>query len=519
MNTMSTLFPKIHFHPDETPMSWAARQAAFHTGGRVVPFLNDLKIPAADLVRGKKEAVERLCVIAGQEPAPVFVNTIMALGDRRYRLRGCEFSAEFTTGVVTRFCPLCLEHDRDGHALPKAAIRHRLHWRLTPVRTCRKHRMPLTDVRMGKWNDMFHEVQAIDDAVSTAYVSVHNLNLRDPSPLQNYVEGRLEGATGPDWLDNQAIDQACRTVEMLGGLMAFGPEQKAAKMTEDMWDTAGRFGWPLVNDGDAAIREFLRERLLSAVRKDGHPSPRTSYGMLYGWLFSSRLSKDPGPIKDIVRDVIVENVPLAPGQMLLGKQINSPRLACITSIASAECLHPKTLANILKLAGVIDDTQPMNGARSVVADYAFAKPFIERVKHTIPVTQVPAILSASRPMVAALIELGQLRRIQDHDELKSKVGKAIDGRSIRQVMNFIKEDIAVVDELPEEHVALAKAAEKTRVKLLLILELLFGGHLKAVCRQKGQAGFSGIMVSSSEIMERIKDPPDDVSDGLRFWMG
>jgi len=516
---MSILFPKLQFHPDETPMSWAARQAALHTGGRVVPFLNDLKVPAVELARGQRDAVERLCETAGQDPDPVFANNIEALGNRRYKLRGCEFSAEFKTGVVTRFCPLCLEEDRDGHNLPRAAMRHRLHWRLAPVRTCRKHRIPLTDVRLGKWNDMLHEVQAMDDAVSAASVSAQSSETRDPSLLQSYVEGRLEGATGPDWLDNQAIDQACRAAEILGGLMTFGPEQKTAKMTEDMWDTAGRIGWPLVNDGDAAIREFLRERLLTAVRKDGHPSPRTSYGMLYGWLFSSRLSKDPGPIRDVVRDIIIENVPLVPGQMLLGKQINAPRLACITSIASAERLHPKTLANILKLVGVIDATQPTKGARNVVVDYALAKPFIERVKHTIPVTQVPAILAASRPMVAALIELGQLRRIQNHDELKSKVGKAIDGRSIKQVMSFIKDEIAVVDKPLEEHVALAKAAEKTHLKLLLILELLFGGHLKNVCRHKDQPGFSGVMVSASEIMDRIKDPPDDVSDGLRFWMG
>lgn len=68
---MSALFPQIQFHNDETSMSWAARQAAFHTGGRVVPFLNDLKIPVFDLARGKKEAIERLCAIAGQDPTPV----------------------------------------------------------------------------------------------------------------------------------------------------------------------------------------------------------------------------------------------------------------------------------------------------------------------------------------------------------------------------------------------------------------------------------------------------------------
>lgn len=81
---MSMLFPQIAFHSDETPMSWAARQAAFHTGGRVVPFLNDFGVPVADLARGQREAAERLCEVAGQEIAPVVENLIMKAGNRRF---------------------------------------------------------------------------------------------------------------------------------------------------------------------------------------------------------------------------------------------------------------------------------------------------------------------------------------------------------------------------------------------------------------------------------------------------
>ena len=495
-------------------MSWASRQAAFHTGGRVVPFLNALEIPAADLACGKSEAVERLCARAGQDPTPVFANTITAMGKRRYRLRDMEFSAELTTGVVTRFCPLCLKEDRYGQNWPNAAMRHRLHWRLGPVRTCRKHGMALTDVRTGRWTDMLHEVQAMNGVVSAA---CNNL-VRQPSPVQSYLEDRLEGVPGPAWLDGQAIDQACRATEMLGGLMAFGPDQKAAEMTEDMWETAGRTAWPLVLDGDTAIHDFLRKQLLSAVKMNGHPSPRNSFGMLYGWLFASRLSKDPGPIRDIVREVIIDNVPLVPGQMLLGKHVIAPRLASVTSIASAEGLHSKTLTKILRLAGVIDGAPPLEGARNVVADYALAKPLIERAKHATPVTAVPELLSASRPMVAALIELGNLRRIQEHDELQSKVGKAIDGRSIQEVLQFIKSSFATIDQVPVGHVNLAKAAEKTHVTMKAILEMLFGMYLKNTCLLAGKPGFSGVLVSPAEIMECIADPPGNASDEIRFWM-
>lgn len=516
---MAVLYPHLPFQDDETPMSWAARSAAFHTGGRVLAFLNTMSIPAADLASGKPEAIERLCLITGQDPEPVLENTIMAIGERRYSLRGCEFSAEFTTGVVTRYCPLCLAEDRNGQAWPNAAMRHRLHWRLSPVRTCRKHNTPLSNVRTGKWTDMLHEVQAVEDAITASCASAQDHSVRVPSPLQEYVEGRLEGETGPAWLDGQDIDQACRAAQMLGGLMTYGSAQKAAEMTEDMWDEAGRAAWPVVRDGEATIRGLTSSLLLNAIKMNGHPSPRNAFGMVYSWLFASRLSKDPGPIRDIVRDVIIDNVPLVPGQMLLGKRIETPRLASIGSIAKAEHLHSKTLTKILELAGIIDETEPLKGAPNVVADYAKAKPLIERAKHTTPVTRVPDMLSASRPLVAALIELGQLRRIQDHDELKSKVAKAIDGRSIDEVQKFIQTQFEVVENVPFGYVHLAKAAEKTKVTLLAILELLFGLHLGRVYRLKGHHGFDAVLVSPDVIMKCIEDPPEDASDAVRFWMG
>jgi len=50
----------------------------------------------------------------------------------------------------------------------------------------------------------------------------------------------------------------------------------------------------------------------------------------------------------------------------------------------------------------------------VLADYAKAMALIDTAKHTVSVTQVPDMLTTSRPVVAELIALGHLARIQDH---------------------------------------------------------------------------------------------------------
>ena len=39
---------------------------------------------------------------------------------------------------------------------------------------------------------------------------------RTASPLQDYVLDRLDGASGPEWLDSQKMEQAVLSTEMLG---------------------------------------------------------------------------------------------------------------------------------------------------------------------------------------------------------------------------------------------------------------------------------------------------------------
>lgn len=89
--------------------------------------------------------------------------------------------------------------------------------------------------------------------------AVLNLLGRDPSSMQMYLETRLEAAVGPSWLDDKRIWQVCRTAEMLGGLMRYGPYQKAFDMSEDKRDAAGRSSWQVMEKDPDSIRNVLAQ--------------------------------------------------------------------------------------------------------------------------------------------------------------------------------------------------------------------------------------------------------------------
>lgn len=177
-------------------------------------------------------------------------------------------------------------------------------------------------------------------------------------------------------------------------------------------------------------------------------------------------------------------------------------------------MHPKTLLNVFQVAGVVSD-----GVRgNPIINYREVDALIEAASNATPVTWVPHSLNASRPLVAALIELQLLIRVQDHNVLKSKIGKAVDRRSIHALLLRLKTEFPLVDVMPETHAPLSKVAEKTHATLKAILELLFSGHLKSAVRLAGQKGFAAILISPKEVRQVLESPPPGVSDEVRFQM-
>lgn len=395
---MTTLFPHLPFDPTETPLSFATRLAALHTGDRLTPFLTDMGIRADRLARGDETSVRRLCEVADVDPEAVLANAAIGGERRRYRLRGFDISAEFLSNPATVFCPACLREDdaRD----PRAALarRGRLAWTLRPVRTCPVHGLALVQRAPKGYDDKLHELavrvpergEALDRLVDAA-------ETRSVSPLQTYVERRLAGEAGPAWLDAQTLEQSARACEMLGALVAVGPKASVSAFTPSDWDRAGRAGFAAAAEGEAGIRSALHE-VQSTFRATGaQPGPHKVFGRFYEWLSSSRGEKAPGDIRRILGEHICETMELDAGREVLGIAIEKRRLHSVATLGSDR----RTLRNLLAARGLVGkddqavyDVFDANAGRAVAAT-------LQRVTHAII---LPKILGCSRPQAEALID-------------------------------------------------------------------------------------------------------------------
>jgi hypothetical protein len=497
------LFPYLPFRPDETVLSWATRLAAFHTGGRLVPFLNDLEIPPMELAAGSDGVIRRLCAKGGEAPENVRHNVIQHLAPRLYKLRGETFSASFTTGQITRFCPACLAADDLSEGRVDTIRAHRLTWNLQAVRVCPYHGVPLFERRAGGWDDYLHELPPRVPETRDELLRLADLApAAEPAGLQGYILARLEGRSGPDWLDRQPIESAARATEMLGAVLAFGAAAKPGDLSSMDWIRAATSGWAYVSQGEGGVRAALSELQVEAKgRGRAWLSRNGVFGMLYRWVASSKSRNEPGEIQNLLRQHIVETMDVAPGEVIFGQVIEKPKVCSVTTLAKSYKVHVMTLRDVLIARGVLGADAASTCCSELLVDAIGGCQAVEAIRRAVPVTSVARLINASRPMVSTLIDIGVLTQVRSFGEARGKLSRSVDKRDLRALLQRLV-DLApiTVDCVPEGMVTIATLVERTRLTNERVLRRFLDGKLRRAYRLASIGGFGGVVVDPREFI-------------------
>ncbi|WP_417587228.1 TniQ family protein [Pararhodobacter oceanensis] len=497
------LAPHILFDPAESPLSFAARLAKIHIGERLVPFLRDIDIDLGDMAANAEKALAQLAEVSGVAIEDLRFNVAVPLGERTYDLRGELVSAEFLASPHTVYCPACLaQDDRIG------LRRGRWEWALSVVRTCPQHEIPLVRQAYANWDDKFHELDhRVPECGAKLAALVSKVPHRPVSPLQDYVMRRLDGNTGPKWLDAQTLDQAARGTELLGVLVAFGPAQNLPQLSPDDWDHAGRIGFNFTSRGEEGIREALEVQFSSFDTATGTPGARKIFGCFYNALAGSKSLKEPGDIARILRDVITERIALPAGHKVLGKKLAERRLHTVASLANEQGLNSVTLRSVLVAADVIPENAPSHFPIPVDEGREVAG----RVKRTVHVISLPDFMNCARPLVDQLFSDRLLTPIYTGSPgIRGRTIKSVDEKEIAMLVGKLHTK-AILTEAPLAGlVPISKAAEKAKVPAIIVLHLILGGFLDRVFRLASQEGVGALLVDSDE----VKCQKDRVTMGL-----
>jgi len=491
------LHPILPVVDGESLTSYLARVAPFHGKVHVYRFLDMIELPRSAAMAPRPDTLFRLSNLLGLPEETLVRMTFMPVANRARTLCGEVVHAEFAKLDKTSFCPACLLADGRPDSPSEGARVGRVLWQVEHIRACPVHGIALFRRQNVAYAERFQIMSQVapdnaglqalvDDAVSLA-----------PSDLQIYVEGRLAGGTGPAWLDEQPLDLAARACEMLGVIITEGTHCNLNTLPEAALHRAGHVGFGFAARGALGIRDALQSIFDRFVQDDLTGGPQKMFGRLYQWLQFNRNVRPKGPIREVVREFIMDRFPVEIGDDLFGEPVEMRRVHTVGSLARVTGQHPKTLNRAIILAGLAEgDPDILLGVKSFEAIAAEA--LARRIETSIPVLALPEFLNCNRTQAEQLVRTGMIPRISDLDEATGVLkGVALaDAESfLMNVMSKATQVAAPTDGMQD----ILTASITSRWPVIDIVGAVLFGGLSRVEVVDPALKFKGVLVNPVEV--------------------
>ncbi len=499
MNFMQPYLPLVS---GESVASWLNRFGTLHCNLDLPDFMKLIGVPKQDLIMGRPTMLSRLSEISGVPTDDLKVATYQRVSDRVFSFHGELFFREFLLRNHVTFCPACLLSDFEENGNSMQFLVERIKWVFGPVRTCEVHDLPLHRERGSKVGGL---------ALNRSQLALNPDHLRKlaltsgsrkPSPLQSYVDRRFAGEKGSTWLDMQQMDLGSRATEMLGACIEFGAHASLPKLTMDDWDTAGRVGFEFTSQGEEGIRKGLDYIYSRPQKNPAQCGPQGSFGKLYQWLQFRKNSKPLGPIKDVVREYVLDTFPLQPDTMLLGGLVERSRRHSVASLSTCFGVHAKTVEHALNKSGMLSQEDHLHDVRRTVPAEA-AEKLIEKLKRAIPVAKIPSYIGCTRSQAALLLKAGIIYPVIPDSENASGRHKGVDSMDLDQLVEQMRQTGRNAERPCAGMVDVGQAANALGISSMDILKLLLKNQISDVELLSRELKFRSVLVNPQEVAFKL----------------
>lgn len=487
-----------HAH-DEPAISLMSRLAACNHVD-LLTFGRHMELPLLTVLNGDRDAVERLAMLAGLDPDTILAASVRKVDEGRFRLRGQDLTVPVMRRRRPWLCPICARSDvKESGRRPAEAVHCRATWTIEQIRTCPEHGVTLLDLPSGPKGPAGHD-QGIVFRHAFENLEEHFLAARhrQPSDLEWYLLRRLEfGSGGVEWLDSLAFHAVATLVERVGAVSTFDRRISFARLTPDDWWAAGIAGFAILERGQRGLIEFLDElQATFEYGPSGIEGAHAVYGALYSWLEGSGQGADFDPVRDVVRQQILERFPVAPGTSVFGELVEGRRLHSIRSASNEYGRHPVRLRRLLAAEGLLPPDHVGRHDAVVTFDADAARRFLEGASDVMTKAEARQFLNVSS--VDVLVRGGALTPMPR--PVGKREGQVEFNRKnvIRLMGDLLRHAVDVEGDLPE-NITLRTASRRTLRPLGQVVQMIVAGEWPWVGRRLDVEGFESIVVRARDI--------------------
>lgn len=491
------LHPILPVITGESLTSYLNRSAQFHSKMNLFDFLAFVELPRNALITPQPETIDRLQGLLGLSVEALGRMAFQSSGGRMRVIAGETVHAEFTAMKTTSFCPLCLLEDGKPDS-PSLGVRvGRIAWQIVHLRTCSKHGVELVRRPVEGFSDGLQIMSSVapDDAILAQLATL--APARTPSALEQYIMRRLAGDAGPSWLDDQPVDLAARACEMLGVILTAGTHVNLKTLDTLGWHRAGDTGCQAAFHGADGIREALDLHLARIPEEERRGGPQHVLGRLYQWLQFKKTARDVGPIRDVVRDFVLDTFPIPAGTDLFGEPVDRQRVHSAYSLAKVSTLHVKTIARAMVLAGIVDG-DPDRPQSHLVFDAEEGEALARRIETGLTGRDLEEHLNCNRVQAQQLVRSGVIPRIIEGEQATGAM-KAVARADADAFLESFMAQAKMVDVASPGVLNIVAAAEAARWPVLDIVNAVISGLFTCVEIVDPALKFKGVLVDPDEV--------------------
>lgn len=504
------LYPTVPVADGESPASHVSRLARCNFVRSARQFCSDMGFSFQHVVDGDRETLKGIADLAWMSPDALLLNALVRAPDG-WRLRGERLTKPSLRRDRLHVCPACLAADVATSGHPAAlAVYGRVTWLISHVRTCPLHGVALVEVGGDLDRDTVHDFSARVGPASERLERLADAAERRPaSALENYLLGRLAGAPSPSpWLDGLEFHAAAKFCEMLGAVALHGRTPQLNGLSDADWQAAGGVGFDIASGGEAGVWEFLRGLQTSyRCAKGGKEKANAFFGRLYQWLANAA---DPSfePLRDLIRRYAVENMALAPDDLLFGQPVEKRRLHSLYTASREYGIHPTRLRNILASRGMLPPDHADRTDNLVYFGAEIAGGLLAKLADSISLKVVEKYLNAGRVHARLLADNGLIvpvvtggaPGIGDHAFARAD----LDAFMARLLAGTVP-----VAEPTDKVCDIPKAAKLSNCGGMEVVRLILDRKLVWVGRRTDVGGYLSILVDASEVKRLVRGLPFD----------
>lgn len=397
----------VVMHEYETPDSRAFRLAAANGFRSFNSLIRITRMTPRGLERGEPASIAELARWSGADHR--LVGRYAAGSASRqgtWRLGNAAFNKEGRCGRRFRFCAACVLDDVENGTGPEASRPYvRPSWVCRTLKNCVRHSTALCEAPWPKSGDrdFCRFVAASIGSIRKAAEEALHVQWAE---VDRYCEEQIRGVPAEHYLGTLEAHVAVGLCHHLGTFMR--KYRQSLKLLPEClrMAPAREIGFYVARQGEEAIRDVVRQ-IIENARPNG--LGKFLFGSLGRWLRSNAKRDAFAEVLELFQDIAVRSLPFGAGDLCF-VTVDKRHLHSVRTAALEYGLHERRVADLIKAAGLAQDTSLHNGLIYFDADKAHE--ILQAATRTLTSTEARVELGLSEKTMMKLLHGGFLPRVE-----------------------------------------------------------------------------------------------------------